>query len=291
MRVVAALFLLTAAPAAAHGGEDHGAPGWAAEPLLWVLLLLLLGIFLLGASRLWRRSNLGRAEQKRSAWLFLSGWLVLAAALLSPLHEGGERSFTLHMIEHELIMLVATMLLAASVAGGALAWGLPRALRSLPQGWPAALWRALTEPVTATVLQAVALIAWHLPILFDAALRYPAIHIAQHASFLLTSLAFWCAMLRAGGQRSRYGVSALCLFVTSLVGGGLGALMAVSASPWYSAYAAMTLTGIGLDPSADQQLAGLIMWIPGGLVHAGAALFFLHRWLKSAETRHDLASR
>ena len=76
-------------------------------------------------------------------------------------------------------------------------------------------------------------------------------------------------------------MSAACLFVTSLVGGALGALMSFSSSPWYADYAAMGMSGIGLDPVADQQLAGLVMWIPGGLVHGIAALALFYRWLKS----------
>ena len=80
---------------------------------------------------------------------------MLTLSLVSPLHEAGERSFTMHMIEHELIMLVATLLLAASSAGGVLAWGLPRPLRAALGGsWKSplqSLWRRLTEPVTATL--------------------------------------------------------------------------------------------------------------------------------------------
>jgi len=87
-------------------------------------------------------------------------------------------------------------------------------------------------------------------------------------------------------KRGRYGLSAACLFITSLVGGALGALMAFSNSPWYAGYAAMGMTGIGLDPVTDQQLAGLLMWIPGGLVHAAAALILLYRWFKASEDSH-----
>ena len=67
------------------------------------------------------------------------------------------------------------------------------------------------------------------------------------------------------------------------VEGALGALMTFSASPWYSGYAAMGLSGIGLDPITDQRLAGLLMWIPGGVVHGAVAVALLYRWLKSSE--------
>jgi putative membrane protein len=285
---IAALIAL-ATPALAHGGYDHGGPGWTLDPWVTVPLGLTLLLFLVGRHRLATRS---KVERKRP-WLFLGGWVVLTLSLISPLHEAGERSFAMHMIEHELIMLVATFLLAASHAGGVLAWGLPTPLRQrLGGSWKAplsSLWRRLTDPVTATILQAVIMWAWHAPALFDRTLASQGWHVAQHLSFVVSSLIFWTAMLDT--RRSSYLLSAACLFVTSLVEGALGALMALSMSPWYSAYAAMGVSGIGLDPTTDQQLAGLIMWIPGGLVHGGAALGLLYHWLKSSEEGKGLPSR
>jgi putative membrane protein len=285
MLVVRLLILslaLAAVPASAHGGHD-GAIGWTLDPVLLVPLGLALLIYLVGRRRLAARVT----DPPRGARLFLSGWTVLTLALVSPLHQAGERSFTLHMIEHELIMLVSTLLLAASNAGGVLAWGLPRPLRlALGGGWKsplAALWKRLTEPITATAVQAVVMWAWHAPILFDRALDSAGWHIAQHASFFVSSLLFWWAMLHPRGRGAGYGVSAACLFATSLIGGALGALMSFAASPWYADYAAMGMTGIGLDPIDDQRLAGLIMWIPGGLVHGLAALVLFYRWLKASE--------
>ena len=288
--LVPAAMLGLAAPALAHGGEQHaGGPGWTLDPWVTVPLAILLLLFLVGRQRLDKRS---KVERKRPL-LFLGGWLVLTLSLVSPLHEGGESSFTLHMVEHELIMLVATFLLAASHAGGVLAWGLPGPLRpALGGGWKAPLsstWRRLTEPVTATILQAVVMWAWHAPSLFDRTLGSQGWHVAQHLSFVLSSLIFWSAMLDV--RRGSYLLSAACLFVTSLVEGALGALMALSVSPWYSAYAAMGMSGIGLDPTTDQQLAGLIMWIPGGLVHGGAALGLLYHWLRSSEESHGLPTQ
>jgi cytochrome c oxidase assembly factor CtaG len=87
--------------------------------------------------------------------------------------------------------------------------------------------------------------------------------------------------------RSGYGLAALCLFLTSLGGGALGALMTFAISPWYADYAAMGMGLLGLTPEEDQQLAGLIMWIPGGMVHAGAALVMLVRWIGHGRSRID----
>jgi putative membrane protein len=275
--------------ARAHDGHDHPAtPGWTLDPWIIIPLALVLVAFIVGRQRLARRSKIARAG---GGW-FLAGWLVLTIALVSPLHERGERSFTVHMVEHELIMLVATLLMSVTAVGGMLAWGLPDRLRQELGGrWKtpfAALWRRLTEPLTATIVQALALWAWHAPALFDRALQSPGWHAAQHLSFIIASLAFWRAMLDI--RRDRELLGAVCLFLTSLVEGALGALMALSSSAWYARYAAMGLTGIGLDPVTDQQLAGLLMWIPGGLVHGAAALVLLHRWLSKSGERHAFSA-
>ena len=271
--------LAGASAAQAHGGGHDGHVGWTFDPWVTVPLALILAVYILGRERLAQRS----AKALRSSWLFVGGWLVLALSLMSPLHEAGERSFTLHMVEHELIMLVATLLLAASHSGGILAWGLPAPMRRWIGGnWKtplASLWRKLTEPITATVIQAVVMWAWHAPALFDRALDSRGWHVAQHLSFVVASLLFWSAMVNP--RRGGHLMSAACLFLTSLVEGALGALMALSQSPWYAAYAAMGITGIGVDPTTDQQLAGLIMWIPGGAVHGAAAVWLLYRWLSS----------
>jgi putative membrane protein len=260
---------------------------WDLDPVLVVPLALVLLIYLVGRHRLAKR-----ASSSPRPYLFLGGWTVLTLSLASPLHEAGEKSFTMHMIEHELIMLVATLLLAASSAGGVLAWGLPRPLRlALGGSWKSPLqrtWKALTEPVTATVIQGLVMWVWHAPALFNHALESEGLHIFQHSCFLVSALLFWWAMLHPRGRGSGYGVSAACLFATSLIGGALGALMSFSASPWYADYAAMGMSGIGLDPVSDQQLAGLIMWIPGGLVHALAALICAYKWFKASEGSHAL---
>jgi cytochrome c oxidase assembly factor CtaG len=278
--VTAVATALLASPAYAHGGHGH-VIGWTLDPLLVIPLGLALLIYGVGWLRLSRRAS---APPTGTA-LFLSGWAVLTLALVSPLHQAGERSFTLHMIEHELIMLVATLLLAMSRSGAIMAWGLPRPLRlSLGGAWKSPLqrlWKRLTDPVTATAIQAIVMWMWHAPVLFDRALESSGWHIAQHACFFLSSLIFWWAMLHP--RRGGYGVSAACLFATSLIGGGLGALMSLSSSPWYADYAAMGISGIGLDPVDDQRLAGLIMWIPGGMVHGVAALVLFYKWLKEAD--------
>ena len=288
-RLLVAALLLTTSPALAHDGERHEI-GWTTSSIVLVPLLLMALLYAIGFGRLWRRSDLGRTALRGEVILFALGWITLAGALVSPLHEAGEVSFTMHMIEHEIIMLVSALLIVLSRPGAALMWAFPvrlrRPLGALSRWKP---WRILADPFVATAIQAVVIIVWHVPWLFELTLRSEAWHIAQHLSFIGSALLFWWAMANNRSGRAGALIAALCLFITSIIGGGLGALMAFSASPWYQGYAELGLTPFGLTPEEDQQLAGLIMWVPGGLYHLVAALWFLLRGLGDEESDHAVA--
>jgi putative membrane protein len=275
----------------------HDEPGWTLSPSIVVPVAVSLLLYAHGAWRLRQRSHLGRAALHRRVLLFAAGWFTLAAAAISPLHEAGESSFALHMLEHELLMLIAAPLLVLAKPLETMLWSLPAAARKTIGRWVRSTamqgsWRFFSGAVVATVLQAAALWLWHAPALFERALVDDAWHITQHLSFLISALLFWSAMFHSGPAHSGRALAVLCLFATSVVSGALGALMAFAQSPWYSRYIAMGLTPFGLTPIEDQQLAGLLMWIPGGLVHAVAALILLGSLLRSSamnspETLHS----
>lgn len=285
-RYIAPLFALVAAPAWAHNdGTAHtDMPGWTLDPWIVGPLALVGFLFALGWSRLHRRASRGTDRlATRTRW-FAAGWLLLGIALVSPLHEAGERSFAAHMFEHEMIMLAAAPFLVLSEPLAVILWAFPSEWRrgiGLVANSRAveAPWRFLTGPIAATLVQAAALWLWHAPALFDLALANDGWHAVQHLSFLVSALLFWTAML---GRRAAPGIAALCLVATSVVSGALGALMAFATSPWYVGYARLGMAPFGLSPAEDQQLAGLIMWVPGGLVHAGAALIVMRRILRPA---------
>lgn len=244
-------------------------------------LLLAALLFGLGWRRLAGRSSGGRVRLQQRALLFTGGWLAMAGALVSPLHEAGERSFAAHMIEHEVLMLLAAPLLVMAEPLSAMLWAFPRAARhaigrAVSARPVAAIFAWSTGAVVATVVQAAVLWLWHMPALFDLALAREGWHAAQHLCFIVSALLFWTAMLgRRGAGASALGDrgrAAFCLLVTSFVTGALGALMAFSVSPWYAGYARLGLAPLGLTPAEDQQIAGLIMWVPGGLVHLVVAL-------------------
>jgi putative membrane protein len=277
------------------GSEDQP---WRNELALWLPLALSGMWYATGFIRLRHRAASVSASMRRNGILFALGWAILAASLVSPLHELGEVSFTAHMTEHELLMLVAAPLMALSRPIAVFLWACPDKLRrglvrACNTGAFSRAWRTMSDPIVATALQICALWAWHMPALFDLALRTEEWHALQHLSFLLSALLFWWSLVHGSHRVNRRAVAAICLFVTSLASGALGALMAISASPWYAGYAALGMQGLlpgGLTAAEDQQLAGLIMWIPGGLVHFVAALVFAYRGLQKKAQPASVAS-
>ena len=269
--------------ALAHGGETHGTgASWTFDP--WVIgPLLALGVpYLLGAWALRRRTTIGRPVRLASAAAFGLGWFTLAGALVSPLHWLGEHLFSFHMIEHEIVMAVSAPLLVAARPIGTMLWSLPRRARAaagrlLRRRAVVAAWDWLSSGGNATVLHGIAIWAWHAPLLFDAAVTGVAMHRLQHLSFLVTALLFWWSVF----YRSNPGLSAWHLFVTMMHTSMLGALMALAPRVLYEA---QTVTALewGLTPLQDQQLAGLIMWIPAGTVYAGAAMAFTAIWIRKS---------
>ncbi|MDE2403225.1 MAG: cytochrome c oxidase assembly protein [Sphingomonadales bacterium] len=298
MRALAALVALAAGgamavvvPAQAHGlaAQAGAVPGWTWDPAITVPLAIVPAVYIAGWRRIAARARGGAALLRRRGSWFAFGWLVLVLALVSPLHDGGERSFTLHMIEHELLMLVAAPALVIAGPLPALLWAWPGAVRRAAGRSPGtralvAVAHRLRSPVPATLVQAAVLWTWHAPALFDLALADPGWHAAQHLAFIASALWFWATVLPRHGPSAGAGKDALaglCLFATSVVSGMLGALMALSDSPWYAGYARIGMAPLGLDPVQDQQVAGLIMWVPGGVVHAAAALFVVGRLLSA----------
>jgi putative membrane protein len=288
LRWMGALFLLVAGTAQAHvpeaGGESSSA--W-----LTVLLLLCAVLYAAGTMRLWPHARMKRPLIGR-ALAFSGGWVALAAALLSPLDRAAAGSFAFHMVQHEMLMLVAAPLL---VVGR----GLPTFLWSLPHDARVALarrlrapalrlsWCWLTAPLSAWLLHAAALWVWHVPALFNAAVTSDVVHEWQHATFLVTALIFWHALLRRGSQGAR-GMSLIYLFTTTIHTGVLGALLTFAPRPLYATLDPGLLEATTLTPLEDQQLGGLIMWVPGALVYVSVGLWLAARWLRALGISPDV---
>jgi putative membrane protein len=261
---------------------------WSWEPLVVVLLAITAILYALGIARLWK-SAAGTGVRRWEAMSFGLGWLVIGLALVSPLHALGGALFSVHMTQHELIISLAAPLLVLGRPLLPFLWSFPvewrRRLGSVTRSRSfSSIWQILSRPSVAFGLHAIALWTWHLPRFYQATLTSELVHSLQHASFLLTALLFWWTILNARGGEFRRGLAVFYLFATVLQTGALGALLTFGGTLWYPAYAATTLPW-GLTPLEDQQLGGLIMWIPGSIAYVVAALWMFAAWLQESEQR------
>lgn len=256
---------------------------WSFEPGI-VIPLILVGVWYARGAYLMRARS---AHSPRTAAIvsFTAGWLTLVIALVSPVHEISEQLFSMHMVQHELLMALAAPLLVAARPGPALVWALgprfrpwlARLVRSSPVR---RTWRGVTQPFAAWLIQGIVIWVWHVPALFEATLRSDFVHALQHLAFIGSAVAFWWSVMHC--RRAARGLAILSLFTTAVHTGVLGALMTFARAPWYPAYGAGP-TVWGFTPIADQQLAGLIMWIPASAAYLVAALSTAYRWLRDSE--------
>jgi putative membrane protein len=262
---------------------------WNWEPSIVLPLALLLVVYSLGAVRRDRWSIVGWRHAS-----FFSGWAALALALTSPVHELGEQLFSAHMLQHEILILVSAPLISAAHPAATCLWAFAPRRRKCVGSWihgVESTWivKFITRPLTAWLLEAIALWIWHVPALYQATLTSDWVHAAQHLSFFLTAVLFWSALYGAGRSAMGYGTATLYVFGTAVHCSALGALLTFSAVVWYPAYAATTQSW-GLTPLEDQQLGGLIMWVPTAVVFILIGLVLFARWIVEAGSRQRHSS-
>lgn len=272
----------------AHGGAPpapHDLWGaWNFEPTL-VLGLLLVG---LAYHRGRPRSPAVTSLWRRRAFAAALGTLVLA--LVTPLDALAGALASAHMVQHVLLILVAAPLLAFSAPSSALLRGSPPAMRQVSSRWRRRLGvardglRGVRQPVVLWLAHVATVWFWHAAVPYDAALGNRVLHIVEHAMFLFTGVAFWHVVLSSRGGPSRVspGLGVLLVFGMALQSAFLSALLTFAPSSWYAGYATTTAPW-GLDPLADQHLAGAIMWVPGGFVYPAVALMLMVGWLSGLE--------
>jgi putative membrane protein len=254
-------------------------------------------VFMLGASLTIYTTGLIRSRRERrvhilrnwQATSFYFGWALLAGALVSPMHKVGSALFSVHMTQHELLMLVVAPLIVMGRPLIAFLWALPERWREkaghaskLPA--VAAGWAILTAPIFVWLAHAIALWMWHVPSMYDAALNSEYIHAVQHAMFLGTAVLFWWTLVNGRYGRMGYGIAVLYVFTTGLHTGILGALFTLTDRVWFGIHEGRTAS-FGMTALEDQQLAGLIMWIPAGVVFILVALALFAAWLGESERR------
>jgi putative membrane protein len=269
---------------------------WNLDPVLWLNLGLLLLLYVRGLSRIWSRAGIGRVIRPAQVASLLAGVGALAGVLGTPVDALGEQLAWVHMVQHMVLMSVAAPLMVVGAPSIIWLWGispfwrrtfgrLMRWLESrrIPR-------RVFWQPVLVWTAYAGIMWIWHIPVLYEAALQNPFVHDIQHLTFFVVACLFWRVVLDPISRfRIGPGAGVLYLFTTTLHATVLGVWMTVAPFPWYATYFGRSELW-GLTPLEDQQLAGLIMWMPACLPYLLAALVLVRQCLQDASPQAGAAS-
>jgi len=217
---------------------------------------------------------------------FLSGILLLLLDLVSPIDLLGDQYlFSAHIVQHFLLALIIPPLLLL---------GVPRRVVETALRWPLLkrLEREIARPPVSWLLGVGTMVAWHVPVFFNAALENEGLHIFQHVSFLVTGTLFWWPVLTPIEERRLSTFPAISyLFGACVSCSLLGAVLAFAQPGLYPAYQhpqdrleilPLLRDTWGLDPKSDQQLGGMLMWVFGCFVYLSGILASVARWYSRA---------
>ncbi|HEX3291658.1 MAG TPA: cytochrome c oxidase assembly protein [Gaiella sp.] len=249
---------------------------WSFDPL--VLAGAVVAVIFFGQG--WRRLRARRAELAPwSRWpIFLAGVAIVVLGIVSPLDAIAEEYLqSAHMLQHVLIADLGVALALVAVRG-------PLSLFFLPQDLLAPLARrrwlrrslsTVLRPRVAVALWLGVLVAWHIPFLYDAALRQPLLHRVEHLSFVVVGVLVWTLLVDPAGhgrlsRSGRIGFAVVLLWMGQL----LAYVFVFSFHPYYDVYAEQPERLLGLSPLADQKLAGVVM-MAEQLLTLGVALVLL----------------
>lgn len=271
---------------------------WSWSPEVLLVLLLLASVYTAG----WWRLRCQGHRRLASGWRLAAhagGVGVLALALVSPVDTLGDYLFSAHMVQHELLMMVAPPLLLLGNPFPVALWGMPRGLRwaigrLMDRRGRFRQWlRHVSAPGMAWLLYVSTLWLWHTPAAYDAALRYEFVHTLEHISFFATALLFWWHVIgtpphvhgKLGyGRRVGYVLAALAQNEVLAVG------ISLAREPLYLYYTTVPRIW-GLSVLEDQMLGGTIMWIPGGMMYALVAIILIARWWDREEKTEKLTGQ
>jgi cytochrome c oxidase assembly factor CtaG len=297
---VAAPALAVPATVAAHGAVPAEPPSFAALVLGWsfdLTVVLPLGLAALGWLVLVRRVDRlhpGHPIPGRRTAAFLCGLAAIAVALLSGIERYDTTLFSVHMVQHLLLVLVAAPLIAlAAPITQLLRAASPRVrnrfllpiLRSTAVG-------VLAHPIVAWVAFAVIMWGSHFSPLFDAALEDRGVHDLEHAAYLVSALLFWWPVvgLDPAPRRMGYPARVLYLLLQLPLNSFLGVAILFAQTPLYHHYATLG-SPYGITPLADQQLAGGIMWLAGDIAFIGAVFAVISAWMRREQREAPAADR
>jgi putative membrane protein len=255
--------------AAAPAAWEH----WDLHPSVVVGLLLLAGLY-------WWLGGLEAPRRRIAA--YAGSLVVLLVTLNGPLHDlSDEYLFSAHMVQHLVLTLVFPPLFL---------YGLPATVvrRVIRPPWVLRAGRLLVRPMSAALIFTVVMVLWHLPRFYEAAMRHHGLHIVQHLLFLAAAVIMWWPVLSPAPElpRASYPGQLLYLFLLGIPMSVIGAFITLANAPLYPFYASAPRLW-SITPLADQQIGGLIMWVPGGLIFWLVMTVVWFRW-SAREARGDV---
>jgi cytochrome c oxidase assembly factor CtaG len=251
---------------------------WNWDPSILLGLTIFLGLYLAAIGPLRGRFKASAPVSRTQAAWFILGTFVIFLALVSPLDELGDSYlFSAHMTQHSLLVFVVPpLLLAGTPAWLADALVRPRLVHPLA--------RMLTKPISAYLIYNLVFAVWHFPALYEAALDNQNIHIFEHLCFLVTAVLNWWPVFSPSTLLPRLAapLQLVYLFLEGIPCTVLGAVIIFTPTILYPAYASAPAL-LGLTPMNDQQIAGLIMAMPGGMAYLIAMTVVFFKWQKKEE--------
>ena len=261
------------------------------DPLVMLLVVVAAGLYADGVLRLWRRGE----RKPVGTWhtlAFGTGLVLLVAATSYPLEPLSEQLLSAHMVQHLVLILGCAPLIAAGRPQLVLPAVLPARVRRGRRGArrvARALWGSRPPSVDLIAAAHIAVLwFWHVPGAYEAAISNGLVHRLEHASLTGTALALWLAVLMPNRRaRLRHGLAVLSVAAVLIAGGVLGALLTFASVPLYPSYAG----GLGLSPVEDQQLAGVLLWVPSGGFYGITGALLFRRWFALLEQPTGSAPR
>jgi putative membrane protein len=258
---------------------------WTFDPGVVIALALYAGLYLVR----WKRARTPDEPHPPSVGrllVFLTGILVLVAALCSPIDRLGEQILAMHMVQHVLLLDVAPILLILGLTK-VLLRPATRRIHRVEQRVG-----ILAAPIVAVLLYTGAMWIWHIPALYDAAAEHSGIHVLEHLSFTLAGFLYWWHLLSPVSTRlRREGTTPIVYMVsTKATVGFLGILLTFAPNALFTYYTNQPHYW-GLDPDADQALAGVIMALEQSIVMGIALVVLFTRMLAQSEREEQRAER
>lgn len=279
---LSALLLMVPSFAMAHSGDTAAESWWTAWSFdldLMLPMALAIYIYTRGARR--RQARSPRIASGVEPAFFGLGLLALFLALQSPIDPLGERSYTMHQVQHLLLRSLAPMLLFLPSPQATLVAGLPSAVRRLfarmSRKMPIRIFFGIiTHPVSVTVLFIVSGYVWQFPPYFVAALLNDDLHYLMHVTMLAAGLLFWWRIFDDRPSSTAHGQRIVMLLIVTIANVVLGAYLTLKERVLYPVYDELGRLWFGAE--MDEMLGGIIVWIPGSNMALVALLVILYRW-------------